>query len=83
MQACGHRSAGISVPLGNYHNITEDRKIAAEFVMTSDVTALVSLLTALVATKHEGIGERTIRERVEMRMQEYKDQLAAGTKLFR
>lgn len=83
MQACGHRSAGISIPLGNYHNTTDDRKIAAEFVMMSDVKALVSLLTALVATKHEGIGERSIRERVELRMQEYKEHLAAGTKLFR
>lgn len=82
MQACGHRSAGISVPMGNYHNTSEQRKLAAEFVMMSDVKALVSLLTALVATKHEGIGERTIRERVEMRMEEYKTHLAESKKLF-
>jgi endoglucanase len=83
MQACGHRSAGLSVPLGNYHNTAGDRKLATEFVMMSDVKALVNLLTALVATKHEGIGERTIRERVEMRMEEYKEHLAHGTKLFK
>lgn len=83
MQACGRRSAGISVPLGNYHNLTEARKIAPEFVMMNDVNSLVSLLTALVGTKHEGIGERSIRDRVELRMEEYRDHLAAGTKLFK
>lgn len=83
MQTCGRRSAGISVPLGNYHNLTEAKKIAPEFVMMNDVNSLVSLLTALVGTKHEGIGERSIRDRVELRMEEYKDHLAAGTKLFR
>lgn len=83
MQACGHRSAGISIPLGNYHNLTDAKKIAPEFVMMNDVTTLVSLLTALVGTKHEGIGERSIRDRVELRMEEYKEHLAAGTKLFK
>lgn len=83
MQACGHRSAGISIPLGNYHNLTDAKKIAPEFVVMNDVTSLISLLTALVGTKHEGFGESSIRERVELRMEEYKDHLAAGTKLFR
>jgi len=83
MQACGRRSAGISIPLGNYHNLTETKKIAPEFVMMRDVTALVSLVTALVGTKHEGIGESSIRDRVELRMEEYKDHLKAGTKLFK
>lgn len=83
MQACGHRSAGISIPLGNYHNLTDAKKIAPEFVMTNDVNSLVSLLTALVGTKHEGIGERSIRDRVELRMEEYKDHMKAGSKLFK
>lgn len=83
MLACGRRSAGISIPLGNYHNLTADKKIAPEFVMMNDVTSLVSLLTALVGTKHEGIGERSMRDRMALRMNEYKDHLAAGTKLFK
>lgn len=83
LQACGRRGAGVSVPLGNYHNLNEQKKITPEFVMLSDVNNLVALLTALVGTRHEGIGERSIRERVELRMAEYKDHLAAGTKLFK
>ena len=50
--------------------------------MMSDFKSLVSLLTALVGTKHEGIGESSIRERVELRLEEYKEHLAAGSKLF-
>ena len=38
---------------------------------------------ALVATRHDGIGERTIRERVEMRSEEYADHLKAANKLFK
>ncbi len=83
MQACGHRSTGVSVPLGNYHNIDANKKIAPEYVMMNDVRALIDLLKALVATKHDGIGERTIRERVEMRMEEYAPHLKAGNKFFK
>lgn len=82
MQACGHRAAGVSIPLGNYHNLSEGKKLAPEYVMMSDLKSLVSLLTALVGTKHEGIGESSIRERVELRLEEYKEHLAAGSKLF-
>lgn len=83
MQACGIRSAGVSVPLGNYHNLDSAKKITPEYVMMSDVRSLIDLLKALVATKHDGIGERTIRERVEMRMEEYAAHLKAGNKLFK
>ncbi|MBL9131458.1 MAG: M20/M25/M40 family metallo-hydrolase [Verrucomicrobiaceae bacterium] len=83
VQAAGVRSVGISIPLGNYHNIGVQRQIAPEFVMMDDVKALIQLLKALVATKHDGIGERTIRERVEMRMAEHAEHFKAGTKLFK
>lgn len=83
MQASGRRSGGISIPLGNYHNISPDGKgIAPEYVMMPDVRACINLLKALVATKHDGIGERSIRERVELRTQEYAEHLKAGNKLF-
>ena len=78
MQALGIRSAGISIPLGNYHNTTDDGKVAPEFVMLDDVKGMVNLLTALVATKHIGIGERTMRERVALRRKEYGAHLVAG-----
>lgn len=83
MQACGHRSTGVSVPLGNYHNLDANKKVTPEYVMMNDVRALIDLLKALVATKHDGIGERTIRERVEMRMEEYAPHLKAGNKFFK
>lgn len=83
VQAAGVRSVGISVPLGNYHNIGIQRQIAPEFVMMDDVKSLIDLLKALVATKHDGIGERSIRERVEMRMAEHAAHFKAGTKLFK
>lgn len=82
-QASGIRSVGISIPLGNYHNLNDARQIAPEFVMMDDLKAMIDLLKALVATKHDGIGERTIRERVELRMQEHEAHLKAGTKLFK
>ena len=83
MQALGVRSAGVSVPLGNYHNTGEDKSLQPEFVMMDDVKALIRLLTALVATRHEGIGERSIRERVNMRQAEYAAHYKAGTAAFK
>lgn len=82
-QAAGVRSAGISLPLGNYHNLNDARQIVPEYVMMDDLTSLIKLLKALVATKHDGIGERTIRERVELRMVEHAEHLKAGSKLFK
>jgi putative aminopeptidase FrvX len=83
MQAAGIRSAGVSVPLGHYHNLDEKKNIVPEYVMMSDTRALIDLLKALVATKHEGIGERSIRERVEMRMEEYAPFIKASKKHFK
>jgi hypothetical protein len=83
LRPAGIRSAGISLPLGNYHNLNDARQIAPEFVMMDDLKSMIDLLKALVATKHDGIGERTIRERVELRMQEHAAHLKAGSKLFK
>lgn len=79
LQACGIRSAGISVPLGNYHNLDDDQHIAPEFVSMDDVKTLVNLLVALVGTEHSGIGERSLEERVTLRMKEYKKHMEAGS----
>lgn len=82
IQAAGYRSTGISVPLGNYHNLDANKKIVPEYVLQSDVRDLINLLKALVATKHDGIGERSIRERVELRAEEYAEHLKAANKHF-
>lgn len=83
VQAAGFRAVGVSIPLGNYHNLDANKEIAPEYVMMSDVRSLIDLLKALVATKHDGIGERSIRERVEVRMDEYAAHLKASAKLFK
>ena len=82
MQACGRRSVGVSVPLGNYHNCDEAKQLAPEYVMMEDVKSLVNLLKALVATGRDAIEVRTIAERVELRMTDYAAHLKAGNKLF-
>ena len=82
MQACGIRSAGISIPLGNYHNLDDDENIVPEYVMMDDVKAMVNLLVALVGTEHSGLGERSIEERVALRTKEHKKHLEAGNARF-
>ena len=60
------------MPLGNYHNLGDDNSIQAEYVMLGDVYETLKLLVALVGTDLQGLGERTIEERVNLRMKEYK-----------
>lgn len=51
-QLYGYRSAALCVPLGNYHNMSEDGKIRTESIHASDLVGLVRLLEGLV--KHDG-----------------------------
>jgi len=53
MAAYGIRSAGISLPLENYHNVTEAGGIGAESVRLSDLRSLVAWLVALVGGEEE------------------------------
>lgn len=48
LQAYGITTAGISVPLGNYHNCGPGDQIAPEFVEVSDVESLLALMGGLV-----------------------------------
>jgi putative aminopeptidase FrvX len=82
MKACGRRSVGVSVPLGNYHNLDDAKKIAPEFVMMEDVKSLADLMKAVVATGRNAIEVRTIEERVALRMKDYAEHLKAGNKGF-
>jgi endoglucanase len=50
--------------------------------MIEDVRATIKLLVALVATEHDGLGERSIEERVSLRMKEYKKHLDVGNAKF-
>jgi putative aminopeptidase FrvX len=82
LQALGMRSAGISIPLGNYHNTSDDKTLAPEYVMMEDVKALIRLLTALGVVRMTAPTARSIKERVEIRMEDYKAHYKAGTKHF-
>ncbi len=48
LQSYGLKTAGISVPLGNYHNCATDNRIGAEFVSREDLDTLIALMMALV-----------------------------------
>lgn len=54
LQAYGIRTAGISVPLGNYHNCGPEDVIAPEFVELADVEGLFDLMTAMLEEFPEG-----------------------------
>jgi putative aminopeptidase FrvX len=82
LQALGIRSAGISVPLGNYHNTDEAEKLAPEFVMTEDVKELVKLVVALVVTEHGDLS-MPIHERVALRFGKHQKHIAATQKLMK
>jgi putative aminopeptidase FrvX len=82
LQALGYRSAGLSVPLGNYHNTAEDKKLAPEYVMMDDVKELVKLLVALVVKEH-GDSSLAIHERVAMRFRDHSAHIAATQKLMK
>jgi endoglucanase len=82
IRACGHRSVGLSIPLGNYHNTDEAKNIAPEYVMMGDVKELVSLLKGLVGAKPMNLGVRSLEERYELRLKEHEAHLKAARKLF-
>ena len=54
LQAFGVRTAGISVPLGNYHNCAPDDTIQPEFVEIADVESLGALVVAMVEDYPDG-----------------------------
>lgn len=48
LSAFGVRSAGISVPLGNYHNCNKDGTIDSEYVKLKDFERLVDLMISMI-----------------------------------
>jgi endoglucanase len=82
LQALGFRAAGISVPLGNYHNTDEQKKLAAEYVMTDDVKELIKLLVALVVDQH-GDASLAIHEKVALRFADHAKHIKATEKTMK
>ena len=68
LQAYGVRTAGISVPLGNYHNCGEQNLISPEFVELSDVEGLFDLMAAILEEFPKGPGDcsASLRQRFEL-----------------
>jgi len=53
--ACGYRTTGVAIPLGNYHNMGP-RRIAPEVVDLRDLLGAARLIRALVARPWRGSG---------------------------
>ena len=73
LQAFGVKAAGISVPLGNYHNCGPDDTIAPEFVELSDIEGLLALMAAMVGEFPDGPGDRSppLRDRFHKRVDQH------------
>ena len=82
MQAYGIKTAGISLPLGNYHNCGEDQQIRAEQVSLGDVKSLVALLTAVANDCPGGPLDTTasLRDRLDARADSYQPYAEAAEK---
>ncbi|MFT5110138.1 MAG: putative aminopeptidase FrvX [Verrucomicrobiales bacterium] len=73
LQTYGIITAGMSVPLGNYHNCGDYGRIKPEYVALVDVKNLVTLLTAVTTTCPDGPRNASteLRERLEARALRY------------
>ncbi len=73
-QLHGLTSAALCVALGNYHNITPERTIGAEYVSLADFAGLTALCREIARSTDPAAREevpRRLRERLERRLVEY------------
>jgi putative aminopeptidase FrvX len=84
LQAFGIKTAGISVPLGNYHNCGPEDTIAAEFVEIGDVEGLLALMSAMVGEFPDGPEDQSpnLRERFSGRVNQHSEFIAATAEEF-
>jgi putative aminopeptidase FrvX len=74
MNLYGIPAAGISVLLGNYHNVTAESGIAEEFVSVEDTKNLVKLIyatTCLMAAPGAESAKQAMKKRIEKRCAEH------------
>lgn len=65
-QLYGYRSAGLCVPLGNYHNCAPSGDIGPEYVSFSDVEAMLALCLAVARQGADGSGlDAELRKKLE------------------
>ena len=72
--ASAHAVTGVSVPLGNYHNMdVAAKKIAAEYIDISDWKNMVKLFVRIARTGHEWKpGHALLKKRVNERFEKLK-----------
>ncbi len=58
----GYRATGIAFPLGNYHNMSEDNELKAEYISSTDFDTGISLLVKAVQ-EAAAPGENTLVQR--------------------
>ena len=72
-QLYGYTCAGASLALGNYHNITPEGTIAAEYVAIDDFVGMVRLCTALVLRRGKGSDpQKALRQKLEANVRNYR-----------
>jgi len=67
-QLYGYRCAGLCLPLGNYHNMSERGRIAVETIRLSDLLGLVRFFEGLVRADRDGpraAGSDPLRRRLD------------------
>jgi endoglucanase len=76
MNLYGVPAAGISILLGNYHNVPPKKGIAAEFVSLTDAKNLVKLITAttlrMARQKKSDSSKANLRKRLEKRLRDHR-----------
>ncbi|MEO8045599.1 MAG: M20/M25/M40 family metallo-hydrolase [Spartobacteria bacterium] len=73
-QLYGYTCAAASLALGNYHNVTPEGKIAAEFVSIDDFVGMVRLCRALVLRRGKGSDpQKALRQKLEGNAREYSE----------
>ena len=84
LQSYGITTAGISVPLGNYHNCGERHLIKPEFVALTDLESLVALLTSVATECPDGPQDTMTaqRARLEARAGRYQSYVEATAPKF-
>ncbi|MEM9481967.1 MAG: hypothetical protein AAGA58_20130 [Verrucomicrobiota bacterium] len=84
LQTYGIKTAGISVPLGNYHNCAPENQIDAEYVSLADIDTLVNLMIAMASEfpPHDDTAEQDLRESFDNRSHRYKEFAEASAEHF-
>lgn len=72
-QLYGYTCAAASLALGNYHNVTPEGNIAAEYVAIDDFVGMVRLCRALVLRRGKGSDpQKVLRQKLEANARSYR-----------